>query len=78
MVSPSGAPSPSGSPKIGAAYTVVHVRPSDTGTEATAFSEGALSIDEEEDEGPPAAEMDTLLQQHTPRGVCLDSDHIVS
>ena len=49
---------------------VVNVRPSDTGTEATAFSEGALSIDEEEDEGSPAAERDTLLQQHIPRGDC--------
>ena len=70
MVSPSGTLRPPGSPKIGAAYTVVHVRPSDTGTDATAFSEGALSIDEEEDEGSPAAERDTLLQQHTPHGDC--------
>ena len=70
MVSPSGTPRPPGSPKIGAAYMVVNVRPSDTGTEATAFSEGALSTDEEEDEGSPAAERDTLLRQHTPRGDC--------
>ena len=76
MVSPSGAPSASGSPKIGAAYTVVNVRPSDTGTGATAFSEGALSIDEGEDEGSPAAERDTLLQQHTPRGDFSHRDHL--
>lgn len=74
LMSASAATSRAHSPKMGSCYTVVHVRPSDTGTEMTAAStDGALTIGEEaeeEDEGEvvPAAEESSLLQEHAAPG----------
>ena len=73
-MSASAATSRAHSPKMGSGYTVVHVRPSDTGTEMTAAStDGALTIgeeNEEEDEGEigPSAEGSSLLQEHAAPG----------
>ncbi len=55
---------PHGSPKIPAAYSVVDVPPSDSGydTDATAFSEGAFSDEDEEEED--VGEIGALLNGH--------------
>ena len=77
LTSASAATSRAHSPKIGSEYTVVHVRPSDTGTEATAAStDGALTIGEREmdEEGEvdeelgPGAEGVSLLQERAAPG----------
>lgn len=66
LMSPLGPNSGSASPKIGTGYTVVHVRPSEAGTEVSGTTEGALTIGEEdeEEELSPANEGDNLLPQH--------------
>lgn len=69
---------PHGSPKIPAIHTVVDVPPSDSGydTDATAFSEGAFSDDEDMDE--EASEKGALLSHHhgeqpTPPRITIDA-----
>ena len=77
LMSTSNATSRAQSPKIGSEYTVVHVRPSDTGTEVTAvITDGALTVgereeeeeEEEEEEPGPVAEGSSLLQEHARPG----------